>query len=133
MTWNHETTRTCRPVTINNLADSAAGVTRWRSGLYQPPEGGHISNSFYNDWIWNVPFSAYQSGQTNIVFPTDSLLLLSQDVRVPAAIDVSLDPSVPLPFDSFSLKSPRCFRTVLPPSNKGRISRSMARDSTPRS
>jgi hypothetical protein len=61
----------------------------------------------------------YQNGQTNIVFPTDSLLLLSQDVRVPPAIELSFDPSVPLPFDSFSLKPPTVTSVSTPTVKQG--------------
>jgi hypothetical protein len=100
-------TITCPQITIQNQSDPTLGLPQWTYGLGNPNTDDMIT--FYNQWVWEVPFSSYASGQKNVSIElTGSTNFIglcdsAQDCQAVAAISSV----VPLPFgDTFALQQP---------------------------
>ncbi|MFZ0589030.1 MAG: IPT/TIG domain-containing protein [Bryobacteraceae bacterium] len=93
-------TITCPATMIVNQSNPATGVTKWE---YETQQYGGLQ-TYYNQWIWVVPFSFYSTGQTQIAFSSEA------DESVPdywSGVATPLSSFVPLPFgDTFSLEKP---------------------------
>ncbi|MGH6904950.1 MAG: IPT/TIG domain-containing protein [Geminicoccaceae bacterium] len=60
----------------------------------------------YNQWIWELPFTAYDPGQDEIVFHSFAVQE-TNDGGAKRSLKVDLDSPVPLPFgDTFALQPP---------------------------
>jgi len=61
-------TISCPETGIANLSNFVTGQPQWRSIRWDPP--GETRYTSYNQWIWEVPFSAYNPGAEVLVFTT---------------------------------------------------------------
>ena len=52
----NSTTKIVPPVIINNDSDLVTGEPQWRKTFKL---GGQSTVTFFNQWIWEVPFAAY--------------------------------------------------------------------------
>ena len=72
-----------------------------------PVQAAGSTLSFSNQWIWQVPFTAYAPGQTSIRFGTDIALYETNQVPVRPVVATTLVSTVPTPFGStFALQPP---------------------------
>jgi hypothetical protein len=93
-------TITCPSTTIINSGNPGSGQTQWQ---YRFATDGANLATFYNQWIWEVPFSAYQKGQSTIAAQSHAL----QYSVFGGDIATNLSLSVPLPFgQTFALQKP---------------------------
>jgi hypothetical protein len=125
---------TVPPVVVNYNGDPSTATTVWdatikfpRPGLtaipsnisvmpangclpFPPPAGCYLTTvTFFNQWIWEVPFSAYSTGQQTITFTTGATLSNPDpDPHIFRPVGpVNLNSVVPLPFgDTFVLQEP---------------------------
>jgi hypothetical protein len=102
---SNSTTVSCAAITIENQSDPGTGETEW-SYVQLIPDDLQQSNSFYSQWIWGIPFSSYQSGQTSLQFQsTGSEVFLTPLADHPPIIPAQLISTIPLPFgDTFKLQ-----------------------------
>jgi hypothetical protein len=98
-------TITCPPTAIVNASDPSTGQTHW---TYESGDPGHADQiSFYNQWIWEVPFSSYQAGQTTISIGSEAQSVYMGFFPPSATITTGITPVVPMPFgDTFALQKP---------------------------
>jgi hypothetical protein len=90
-------TITCPNFQIVNVSNPVTGDLEW---FYQGLPSGLVS--FYNQWIWEVPFSAYGSRQDTMVFPSKT-----NNDWIVGHLNVALNSSVPAPFGKVqSLQNP---------------------------
>jgi hypothetical protein len=94
------------PVTITNQSDTVTGETDWTYDIQTPNSAPELV-TFYNQWIWEVPFSTYSSGQQFISFSLEAIATFSVvGVKLPPVV-ADVDSTVPLPFgDTFTLGEP---------------------------
>jgi hypothetical protein len=105
-------TITCPTITIVNQSDPSTGNPEWLytiPGPNSPPQ----ATTFSNQWIWQVPFSGYQAGQTQITVASEARSTFYggfspctpfQDCPT---FGTPLSSVVPLPFgDTFALQQP---------------------------
>jgi hypothetical protein len=100
---SNSTTISCPGNIIANRSDPGTGETEWT--YQQSYNGSQELNTFYSQWIWGIPFSSYQSGQTSLQFQsTGTEDFGAPDGPVPPA---QLASTIPLPFgDTFKLQPP---------------------------
>jgi hypothetical protein len=94
---------TVPPIRITNQGDLSTGTTAW---LYETttPQGIQ-SGSFFNQWIWQVPFTAYAANQTNFGFQSELSNIASASSD---DLSIVVNSRVPIPFgDTFQLSSPK--------------------------
>lgn len=93
-------TMTCPNVQITDYSDPASGQTFWN--YLQPPQGEQL-NTYYNLWIWELPFSQYQEGQQLLLMRSEAV----QGSGFANGLLVSMVSGIPMPFgDTFSLQQP---------------------------
>jgi hypothetical protein len=100
-------TITCPQIQIVNQSDPTLGLPQWSYGTPNPGYADMIT--FYNQWVWEVPFSSYTSGQKNVeIGLTGSSNFLANCNTADACQAVAaITPVVPLPFgDTFTLQQP---------------------------
>ncbi len=78
---NDTQTITCPQITINNQGDSITGQTQWS---YQIPYPNQLPQlySFYNKWVWEVPFNAYGGQQEHHDRLGSPIVLLLSPVQI---------------------------------------------------
>ena len=100
-------TISCPSITIENLGNPNTGLTEWKYALNNPG-ADHIT--FDNQWIWNIPFTSYQTGQTTISIGSEA----SSEFFGPdcgnddcGGVTTGITPVIPVPFgDTFALQQP---------------------------
>lgn len=100
-------TITCPQIAIVNQSDPTLGLPQWTYTLSNPGYADMIT--FYNQWVWEVPFSSYASGQKNVEIGLtgSSNFLLSCNTGAECQAVAAITPVVPLPFgDTFTLQQP---------------------------
>lgn len=100
---SNSTTISCPGNIIANRSDPGTGETEWT--YQQSYDGSQELNTFYSQWIWGIPFSSYQSGQTSLQFQSTG----TEDFGAPdgPVPPVQLTSTIPLPFgDTFKLQPP---------------------------
>jgi hypothetical protein len=99
-------TISCPAIDITNLSDPSTAKAYW--GYVQFPVQ-RVPNLyvFYNQWIWQVPFSNYQ-GENVLSFHTDGLESWHPCLTCqPVELRVADNPNIPLPFgQTFALQQP---------------------------
>jgi hypothetical protein len=94
---SHAVTISCPAVTIDNTSEPQTGRTHW--DFFQDNVDGKTLHTFYNQWIWEVPFQAYDQDSVTISSSANEL--------GNATINTNLYSTVPLPFgENFSLQKP---------------------------
>lgn len=97
----NSTTITCPSTLIKNEGDPGQGKTQWAYTLSNV-ESDNLA-SFYNQWIWQVPFSNYAANTQNLAFAVNA----SMEFNGGPALVANLTSTVPLPFGStFTLQDP---------------------------
>ncbi len=101
------------PVNINFNSNLESGQTQWSYSVNSPPLGKSETISFYNQWIWEVAFSAYSSNPTDLSFgstaqlDTGYIVFLAVPGKPNISLPASVNSSVPLPFgQTFKLTPP---------------------------
>ena len=103
-TVSNTQTTTVPPVNVVDAANLVNGQTEWG---YTPTQAqpGNTTISFYNQWIWAVPFSAYASGQDTFSFNVDAVN--NPGYNANAEVQAVYTASVPLPFGTtFAVQNP---------------------------
>jgi hypothetical protein len=102
------------PVSIANASDYSTGMTAWSYNVNSVgnPASNTVTVTFYNQWIWALPFAAYGPNPTSISIDSGANLnsvytnlsnFDREDVNVPDTVNTV----VPLPFgDTFKLDAP---------------------------
>jgi hypothetical protein len=99
---NASQTISCPATTIVNDSNPATGETQWGYETFNPSYPN--LSSYYNQWIWELPFSKYQQGQVQIDFTSQAEQLL---VGNGSNVVTDLLSTVPMPFgDTFALQEP---------------------------
>jgi hypothetical protein len=63
---------------------------------------GQTTLTFFSQWIWQVPFTAYTTAQQNVTFASQAILGILTN-----SLTANLNSVVPLPFgDVFALQPP---------------------------
>jgi hypothetical protein len=105
---SNSTTVSCAAITITDQSDPGTGETEWSYVQLDGNGGKQELNSFYSQWIWGIPFSSYQSGQTSLQFQSTGTT--SFDAPNPERFPMppaELTSTIPLPFgDTFKLQQP---------------------------
>lgn len=105
VTVSNSTTTTYPPIDVFNNVDLTSGIVQFSYDVQTPSGAAGSTLSFYNHWIWQVPFAAYVAGQTSIELEAVSALYTS--FAGPPAVQVVLCSTVPTPFgDVFALQPP---------------------------
>jgi hypothetical protein len=95
-------TITCPSTTITNQGDPGTGEAKWTFSTFAPGPGNSQLISFFNQWIWEVPFSSYESDQASFPFQSTTREEFSDGFITASMIDI-----VPLPLgDTFTLAQP---------------------------
>lgn len=111
---DHSKTVTCPQTTIINRSNPDLATTFWN---YWLPNPSHRPNeiTFYNQWIWQIPFSYYAPGQQTLEFTSSGGSIFGNCGGSPTCeFSAAFNPAVPLPFgDTFTLPvvtsvSPAC-------------------------
>ncbi|MDR3618481.1 MAG: IPT/TIG domain-containing protein [Paludisphaera borealis] len=96
------------PVDVHNAVNLATGVAAWYFSVKDPQRAAGTTSTFFNQWIWQVPFTAYAEGQKSIAFHTTASAYKTNQVPIPAVVTTELTSTVPIPFgDTFALQAPR--------------------------
>lgn len=107
VTISNSVTTTYPPISLANATDLAAGVPRWDMSILAVPATPGETDDFYNQWIWQVPFTAYAAGQTSLAYNTQAALYTRNESPITPAVTINLDATVPVPFgDTFTLLGP---------------------------
>jgi hypothetical protein len=104
VTISNSTTVQIPPIHVTNNTNLETGETAWVYDVDQLPDRSETI-TFYNQWIWRVPFTTYDPGQDTIQFnsQTAESILGSSPRTLPA----ELDSVVPIPFgETFVLQPP---------------------------
>lgn len=96
------------PIQITNQTNPATGVASW---VYNVNDATNITRpetiTFYNQWIWGVPFTTYDTGQDTIEFHSSSVQDINDGPNGTRGLKADLNSTVPLPFgDTFALQPP---------------------------
>jgi hypothetical protein len=105
-------TVSCPPTQIENQSNIINGHLNWVYQTVNPP--GRATLDSPNQWVWEVPFSAYSSGQQTVAIATSGessfLPLAGPYCRLFQnchSVATNLTSVVPLPFgDTFALQKP---------------------------
>jgi hypothetical protein len=106
---NNSKTISCPNIQIVNKSNLATGLTQWTYSLLNQ---GAEKISFYNQWIWEIPFTtSYPAGQTTISMGSEGTAsFLGPDCGTSspcAVVTTGITPVVPIPFgDATSLQLP---------------------------
>jgi hypothetical protein len=105
VTISNSKTTTCPAVTIENRTDPNTAETAWTYGAAF--HRGQLQ-TFYNQWIWTVPFANYATGQSTVQFSSDAALdVVCFDPLICGKVTASLQATIPMPFgDVFALQQP---------------------------
>jgi hypothetical protein len=99
-------TITCPEIFIDNISNPSTGVAQWNSNL-QYNDGGEELITFCNQWVWEVPFSKYQSGQKTIELSSQAEAQYLELCSTGCEITTGFTPEIPLLFaDTFALQQP---------------------------
>jgi hypothetical protein len=94
----HSKTLTCPNTLITNMSNPATGQTQWNYAVSNPPAGNLVT--FYNQWISEVPYDEYQTGQQDLVFVAGAI----QN----SGVDTAIQSAIPLPFgNTYALQKPQ--------------------------
>jgi hypothetical protein len=105
-TITNSKTTTIPPINILLDSNLATGETNWTYVVNDRPHQTETITT-YQGWIWEIPFSDYQSSQTEFQFNSYADLNAKWHHGYPAFICASLTPSVPLPFGrTFAVQPP---------------------------
>ncbi len=98
---NNSTSVTVPPIVVTSEANFDTAATDW---IYVLSDSNAGTITLYNQWIWSVPFTAYQSAQADLQFKNEAEL----DILLGAiTLKADLVSSVPLPFgQTFTLEPP---------------------------
>jgi hypothetical protein len=101
-------TITCPQIQIVNQSDPTLGLPQWSYTLGNPGYADMVT--FYNQWVWEIPFSSYASGQKNVeigLTGSTSFLGVNCYSTEQCQAFAAITPVVPLPFgDTFALQQP---------------------------
>ena len=123
-TISNSMTTTYPPIDILNSVNLATGVADFIYGVATPSQAAGSTLTFFYQWIWQVPFTAYAGGQTSIEFATTSGLFVTNERNIPPAVSASLTSTVPTPFgDVFALQTPVVKCVMAPRDGFGRAGR----------
>ena len=111
LTISNSSTTTYPPIAVTNNGNLVTGETSWIYFLLGI--NGRTQLTFVNQWIWEVPFTAYSAAQQNITFNSQAFLGILTN-----SVTANLNSVVPLPFgDVFALQQPAV--TGVSPSSVG--------------
>ena len=98
-------TITCPPILIENQVNEDLGWVKWQ---YIPPSDPGDTQVFYNQWIWEVPFSHYSTGQNDVWIESEAQVDTNPcNENCTIIIDDGFNSSFPVPFgDTFVLQKP---------------------------
>jgi hypothetical protein len=100
LTVSDSTTFTVPPLIVTYNGNLNTGETVWDSIVLG--FNGTTTITLFNQWIWEVPFTAYSTTQQNIMFTSESELGILTN-----SLTAKLNSTVPLPFgDTFALQQP---------------------------
>jgi hypothetical protein len=110
VTISNSKTTTYPPITLYNRTNLGIGAPEFVYKVEEPQQAARSTLTFYNHWIWQIPFNEYAGGQTSIHFQTTSALTYNtptSDTQEEQLI-VFLNSWVPTPFgDTFALRPPK--------------------------
>ncbi len=97
-------TITCPQTAITNTSNPTSSQPSWKY-VIKKPQAGNLA-TFYNQWIWEVPFGDYQEGQDQLTF--DSAIEQTPIYfQTYPTLSVNLQGLVPRPFgNTFALQDP---------------------------
>lgn len=96
------------PIDVHNAVNIATGVASWVFTVRDPQRAAGTTTTFFNQWIWQIPFTAYAEGQKSIAFHTTASAYKTNQVPIPPVVTTDLTSTVPVPFgDVFTLQAPR--------------------------
>jgi hypothetical protein len=114
VTISNTKTTTVPPVTITNQSDPATGETDWvytmlateaGGGWTPPPDGVSELVTFYNQWIWAVPFTTYPPGQQDVQFQLTAFSNIGRSQF--EQLRLGITSVIPMPFGAtFALQQP---------------------------
>ena len=111
VTISNSKTTMIPPINITNDANLATGQTTWTYDVNDIPQNAETIDLF-SQWIWDVPFTAYGTGQEEIQFSSAANLAAVYahqfiNKNIPVNLAVNLVSKVPLPFGrTFALQPP---------------------------
>jgi hypothetical protein len=116
VTISNSKTTTIPPYTISNLSNLATGEPQWTyDATPQLITTPSVLVTFFNQWIWTVPFTTYPSGQLDVQLQSVATEVLDYHTippipglpdRVVTLVD-NLTSVIPMPFgDTFALQRP---------------------------
>jgi IPT/TIG domain len=105
---SNSTTISCPGVSISNQSDPGTGETQWGYSWLTATGGLQESRSYYNQWIWGIPFSSYENGQDSLQFQSTGLELFNEPFPEKFPVPLAqLTSTIPLPFgETFALQMP---------------------------
>jgi hypothetical protein len=107
-TISQSKTVTYEPIDVTNRVNPSTGVTAWSFSVRDAQRAAGSTNTFFNQWVWQIPFTAYAAGQSSVTFQTQAEVFKSNQVPISPAVTTDLTSTVPIPFgNTFSLQSPR--------------------------
>jgi len=96
---------TVPPTIVDNVTDLPAGQPAWEKAITFTPTTDSTTVTFFNEWIWEIPFAAYPTDAVRLNFQTDVGLGPNQNVE--DQFIVELTSLVPAPFgDTFAIQQP---------------------------
>ncbi len=97
---SNSTTIVVPELVVQYEGDLDTGETIWQTLILG--FNGQTTLTFYNQWIWQVPFTAYTTAQQNVTFASQAILGILTN-----SVTANLNSVVPLPFgDVFTLQQP---------------------------
>jgi hypothetical protein len=100
LTVSNSNTFTVPPLAVTYNGNINSGETVWDTVVLG--FNGTTTITLFNQWIWEVPFTAYSATQQNIAFTSEAELGILTN-----SLTAKLNSTVPLPFgDTFALRQP---------------------------
>ncbi len=97
-------TITCPQTAVTNTSNPASSQPSW-TYVIRKPRAGNLA-TFYNQWIWEVPFTGYQEGQDQLVLDSE-IEQTPFNIETYPTLGVNLQSAVPRPFgNTFALQDP---------------------------
>jgi hypothetical protein len=123
VTISSSTSVTVPPIQIYNQVDPASGNTQWEYWFSNPPQQGEAS-TFYDSWIWQVPFSDYPHGTgappAELGMTSEAIYAPPSDIHDQKGLNWIVN--APAPFgQTFTLDSPRVLSVSDPTVKPGGI------------
>lgn len=107
---DNSSTHTVSPTTVTNSADGPTGTTSWNYVTICSTSTlcavNNTSSTYYNRFIWLVPFSAYAPDQTTLTYTTDAKATYGTVPDGSISFDFGFNSTVPLPFNAPELAPP---------------------------